>query len=375
MKTKAFIAGFLLAATSAVAGDGNVRRSTHHVPGQYVAVLDASASADAVASTLRSFNSARIRQTYLHGVKGFALEMSDADAQRLARDPRVQFVEEDSIVTATSTTSWGLDRIDQRTHPLDNSYIPNGTGLGVSVYIVDTGIISDHVDFSGRVAAGFTAISDGMGTTDCNGHGTSVAGIAGGTTYGVATSTKLVPVRVLDCAGTGTVSNIIAGLDWAISDHQLSGTPAVVNMSLSGPPSSALDSEVNKVVAAGMTTVVAAGNKNDNACNYSPARVPAAITVGATTQSDQRSTFSNYGTCVDIFAPGQSILTDWYSSSTATAVATGTSSAAPFVAGVAALTLEKYPAATPADVAQLSRKKRWPMNTAVIATFTEWQNV
>ena len=352
MKTRALIAGLLLAATSAVAGDGVIRRSTRHVPGHYVAVLDSTASVDSVATLVRSFANSRVHNTYQRGVKGFALEMSDADAQRLARDPRVQFVEEDSIVNTAATTSWGLDRIDQRALPLDNSYIPIGIGSGISVYIVDTGILASHVDFNGRVTAGFSAFNDGNGSNDCNGHGTSVAGIVGGSTYGVASGATLVPVRVLDCTGTGTVSSILAGLDWVLSDHQLSGMPGVVNMSLSGAPSSALDSEVDNLLVAGLTTVVAAGNNNDIACSYSPARVPGALTVGATTQSDQRSTFSNFGSCVDLFAPGQAIATDSYSGDTATVVSSGTSFAAPFVAGAAALVLEKYPTATPADVNQ-----------------------
>ncbi len=352
MKKKALIAGLLLVATSAVAGDGVIRRSTHHVPGQYVAVLDSAASVDSVATFVRSFNSARIRHAYSRGIKGLAIAMSDADAQRLARDPRVQFVEEDATVGIADTTSWGLDRIDQRSLPLDNSYIPIGIGSGVAVYIVDTGIFYNHVDFTGRVMPGYDAIGDGNGTNDCNGHGTSVAGIVGGSTYGVATGVTLVPVRVLDCTGMGTISSILAGLDWVITDHQQSGLPAVVNMSLSGSPSSALDSEVDNLLSAGLTTVVAAGNSDADACNYSPARVPGALTVGASTQADQVASFSNYGQCVDLFAPGQAIISDSIANSTATAVGSGTSLAAPFVAGVAALVLEKYPTATPADVDQ-----------------------
>ncbi|MEO8035697.1 MAG: S8 family peptidase, partial [Acidobacteriota bacterium] len=209
-----------------------------------------------------------------------------------------------------------------------------------------------HADFGGRVTAGFNAFGDNTGTSDCNGHGTHVAGVIGGATFGVAKSTTLVPVRALDCNGSGSVSTLLAALDWILQDHALSTQPAVVNMSLGGDASAALDAAVNRLLAAGLTTIVAAGNNNEDACRTSPARVPGAITVGAMTETDQRASFSNYGPCIDLFAPGSNIRSDWFSSPTATAVTSGTSASAPFVTGTAALVLEKYPSATPTNVSQ-----------------------
>lgn len=341
-----------LVASSAVSGEGNVRRSARHIPGRYIMVLEPGADAAAVANTVRNEKGGQVRHAYERGVKGLSVELSDADAQSLANDARVQFIEEDATVSAAAAISWGLDRIDQRFLPLNGTYVSSGTGAGVKEYVVDTGILAEHVDFGGRVVAGFDSVDASGVTTDCNGHGTHVAGIIGGTQFGVAKSATLVPVRVLDCNGTGSISTLLAGLDWVLQDHAQSPGPAVVNMSLGGDPSTALDAEVNKLLAAGLTTVVAAGNNNQDACTTSPARVPGALTVGASTETDERAAFSNYGTCVDLFAPGTNILSDWYSSPTTGAVSSGTSESAPFVAGVAALFLEKYPTASPAVVSQ-----------------------
>ncbi len=319
---------------------------------RYIVVFDKSARGADVrnARAEAQRRGGQVHHTYSTALRGFAATLPDNALRNLQRNPNVAFIEADAVVELTETQSpatWGLDRIDQRSRPLDNSYTYTATGAGVRSYIIDTGIRRTHSEFGGRAVHGYTAINDGRGSTDCNGHGTHVAGTVGGSTYGAAKATTLVAVRVLNCQGSGTNSGVIAGVDWVTSNHV---KPAVANMSLGGGASTALDNAVANSVAAGVTYAVAAGNDNRDACNYSPARVGSALTVGATTSSDARSSFSNYGSCLDIFAPGSSITAAWHTSDTATNTISGTSMASPHVAGVAALYLESNATASPAAV-------------------------
>ena len=332
------------------------------IPGRYIVVLkDQSAALANETQALRSRPSveqkgqevagrhnARMLKSYKQALRGMVVEADDKALAQLLADPDVAFVEEDGVVRASGTqtgATWGIDRIDQRALPLNSTYNYDTTASTVHAYIIDTGLLSTHSEFSGRVGNGYSAVTDGKGTTDCNGHGTHVTGTVAGTTYGIAKQAKVHPVRVLGCDGSGSNSGVIAGMDWVAQNHI---KPAVANMSLGGGVSSATDAAIATMVNAGVTVAVAAGNDNDNACNYSPARAPSAITVGSTTNTDARSSFSNYGTCVDIFAPGSNILSAWMSGGTNTI--SGTSMASPHVAGVAALYLANNPSATPAQV-------------------------
>lgn len=300
----------------------------------------------------------KIKFIYQHAFQGIAVQIPQNVEQEFVRilklNPTVSLIEKDQVFKSNATTqtnaTWGLDRSDQRNLPLNSTYNADGNAQGVPVYVVDTGVLASHQDFAGRVKAGYTAVSDGNGTTDCNGHGTHVAGTIAGTKYGIAKSASIIPVRVLDCNGSRTTSTVIAGLDWVASQNPRN---AVVNLSLGGGTSTALDDAINRVVNKDIVVVVAAGNNNADACNYSPSRVPAAITVGATTNQDQRANYSNYGKCLDVFAPGSNITSDWYSSNTATATASGTSMASPHVAGLAAILRAIY---TGENVSQITNR-------------------
>ena len=327
------------------------------IPGQYIVVFrDGVADVRGTANRLAAAHGGNVRFTYQHAVRGFALSnVSDRAAAALARNPNVLYVEQDQVVTTQTTQSnatWGLDRIDARSG-LSGTFTYNNTGAGVTAYIIDTGIDYGHGEFGGRASFGYDAF--GGNGNDCDGHGTHVAGTVGGTTYGVAKGVTLVAVRVLDCNGSGSWSGVIAGVDW-VAAHHAAGAPAVANMSLGGGASSTVDAAVDAMIKDGVATAVAAGNGNrggrqQDACNYSPARVPAAMTIGATTKTDAKTSWSNYGNCVDWFAPGSGITSAWIGSgSTETNTISGTSMASPHVAGVAALYLQGSTSASPQQV-------------------------
>ena len=322
------------------------------IAGRYMVIFRNHVSNPAAeAASLARGAGGQVHHTYSNAIKGFAATLPAQALQGLRNNPNVDFIEQDQAVSlnqAQAQATWGLDRIDQVDRPLDTVYHYAATGSGVFAYIIDTGIRPDHAEFAGRIMAGVTAISDGRGTLDCNGHGTHVAGTVGGTTWGAAKQVTLVPVRVLDCRGSGSWSGVIAGIDWVAGNAV---RPAVANMSLGGGYSAAVNNAVAGAVASGVTMVVAAGNSNANACNYSPASEPVAITVGATTSADVRASYSNYGRCVDLFAPGSGITSAWHTSASATNTISGTSMASPHVAGTAALVLQANPDASPAAVA------------------------
>ena len=369
-KLSCTLAGALLIAASSIAAANTgsrtsveFRHAERPIEGQYIVVLSEDAArlahenrsnSPSVAEVARSMarsHGMRVERSFSHVLRGFVVQANDRALVSLLQDRRIAFVEEDGIVSLSQTTqpnaTWGLDRVDQRDRPLDGVYIYDTTASNVYTYIVDTGVRPNHNDFGNRVLSGFTAISDGRGSNDCNGHGTHVAGTVAGSTWGVAKAARIVPVRVLNCQGSGTNSGVIAGMDWVAANHI---KPAVANMSLGGGASTATDNAVTGMRNAGVTVVVAAGNENQNACNVSPARSADAITVGSTTSTDARSNFSNWGSCVDIFAPGSSITSAWHTSNSATNTISGTSMAAPHVAGIAAIFLAGNPNATPAQV-------------------------
>lgn len=371
---------FLVAAPSADAKPSPAPLKAGHgkvIPNKYIVVLNDDASGSAVARR----NAVKTDHVYSAAISGFSASLTKSQLAKVRKDSSVKYVEPDGVVTtsdkprpaadpkfrtktpsqlkpqsqsgdvSTETTqagaTWGIDRIDQRTG-INGTYNYTDTGAGVTAYVIDTGIRTTHTQFGTRASVGYDALG-GTGQ-DCNGHGTHVAGTIGGSTYGVAKGVRLVAVRVLDCSGSGAWSSVIAGIDYVTYAHN---GPSVANMSLGGGLNTAVNDAVARSTARGVTYAVAAGNSNANACSYSPSSAPSAITVGATGLSgstDVRASFSNYGSCVDVFDPGVNITSAWYSSNTATAVLSGTSMASPHVAGLAALYLQGNPTAAPATV-------------------------
>lgn len=323
------------------------------VPDGYIVVFHNNvADVDGEVATIGRQFGIQASYRYHAALKGFAARMPSAAVEALRNNPNVAYIEQDQIAHTVATQlnppSWGLDRVDQRDRPLDNSYSYNQTGAGVDAYMIDTGIRFTHVDFGGRAVTGVDEITPGGTAADDNGHGTHTAGTTGGASFGVAKGVRLIAVKVLNSAGSGTFAQVIAGVDWVTADHTT--RPAVANMSLGGGPSDALDTAVRNSIADGVVYCVSAGNSAADASTQSPARVAEAITVGATDINDVFASFSNFGTLVDLLAPGVNITSAWNTSNTATNTISGTSMAAPHVTGAAAVYLEANPGSTPAQV-------------------------
>ncbi|MEW1612911.1 MULTISPECIES: S8 family peptidase [unclassified Streptomyces] len=339
-----------------------VEQSARAVPGQYIVTLEPELSPDAV---LKEFG---IQSMFTYGnvLHGFAAKLTATELEAVRTVPGVLAVEENAEVTVEApragglfrapAATWGTDRIDQRALPLDDTFTTTATGAGVKVYVVDTGIEAGHSEFGGRVVSGYDSVGDGRKGQDCNGHGTHVAGTAGGATSGVAKGASLVNVRVLDCQGRGSWAGIIAGFDWVAKDAAGGTTPAVLNASLGGGRSRAVDAAVEAVADAGVLPVVAAGNDDIDACRVSPAAAAGVVTVGASDREDRETDFSNHGSCLALYAPGADIVSARLGGGTV--ALNGTSMASPHVAGVAALYKGENPTATPAAVT------RWLTDTA-----------
>ena len=352
--------------------------SAQRIPDHYIVVMKNDAQFHSKAKALiASINNigGKVNERWHHAINGFAAEMPLNVLNKLKTNPDIDYIEADQIVSISETKKlnfsqsnppWGVDRIDQANLPLDNVYHYTGTGSGVSVYVIDTGI-APHADYSGRAYYGFDGVQDGWGAQDCIGHGTHVAGTIGGTTWGVAKGVNLYAVRVIGCDGSGSISAIISGVDWVTANHN---NPSVANMSLGAPFSYPLSTAVTNMIQSGVTTVVAAGNNTEDACFVSPANVSTAITVGATDVNDNVASFSNYGKCVDINAPGVNITSSSNLNDTASAIRSGTSMASPHVAGVAALILEQYNYFAPSDVAKLIKVTAYQNKLMNLGNFT-----
>ncbi|XP_072030115.1 aqualysin-1-like [Amphiura filiformis] len=364
---RVFILACLVAAAAAIAP---LHRAQERIPGKYIVTLKPGANMESASFSLNTVR-ARVQKKF----KSFNMLAVDMDEEVLEKVSLlcfycviltystflvhycpalkdVLFVEEDGTVRVQQQATWGLDRVDQRNLPLDGVYSPGSAldGTGVNVYIIDTGVSPDHVDFGGvggRCETSFDAVGGAGGGVDCNGHGTHCAGTTSGSTWGVAKNSMVYGIRVLSCLGSGSTSGVVSGMDW-VTDNGI--RPCVASMSLGGGASSSMDRAVANMHNAGVVVSVAAGNSNDNACSYSPARASEAITVGATDSRDSRASFSNYGACVDIFAPGVDITSAWIGDPDATNTISGTSMACPHVSGAAALILQGVPSMSPADV-------------------------
>ena len=346
-----------LLASPAQAATGEIRSADakEKVPNSYVVKLkdtaDAVSKTEATANTVAARFGGAVDRVYGSALRGFSVKLSEAQAKRLAADPAVEYVEQDQVfhveTTQSNPPSWGLDRIDQANLPLNSAYSYTSTGSGVTAYVIDTGVRISHQTFGGRAVNGRDFVDNDAVAQDGNGHGTHVAGTIAGSQYGVAKGAKIVGVRVLDNSGSGTTAGVVAGIDWVTANAV---KPAVANMSLGGGASTTIDAAVRRSISSGVTYAVAAGNSNANASTSSPARVTEAITVGATERTDARASYSNFGSVLDVFAPGSGITSSWGTSDTATNTISGTSMATPHVAGVAARYLQTHTTATPAQV-------------------------
>ncbi|MDR7300930.1 S8 family serine peptidase [Haloactinomyces albus] len=355
----AVITSFGLAgAVPAQAAEGKILHTEGKdaIADSYIVVLEDAAAngpggVQAAAQDLSAQYGAQVGHTYEHALRGFSVTADAAEAKRLATNPSVKYVEQDQRVHAFGTQenppSYGLDRIDQRDLPLSGSYTYPNEGSGVTAYVLDTGVRTSHNTFEGRASSGYDFVDGDSVANDCNGHGTHVAGTIGGEQYGVAKNVDVVGVRVLDCQGSGSYSGVIDGIDWVTQNAE---GPAVANMSLGGPVSTAVDDAVRTSIQSGVTYGLAAGNASSDACSTTPARVTEAITVGATNRQDSEASYSNYGSCLDIYAPGSNITSAWIGSDTDTNTISGTSMATPHVVGAAALILSANPSASPAQV-------------------------